>query len=116
MDEKGKVHINCKMANEKFSFAALKRHLNGNEPLKAVIEAGRNWTMMYDLLEKLGIDTTVAHPLKVRTIADAKIKHDSIDARTLAHLLRTGLIPEVYVPPKNVREQKNLLHHRFLSC
>jgi len=64
--------------------------------------------MMYDLLEELGIDTTVAHPLKVWTIADAKIKHNSIDARTLAHLLRAGLIPEVHVPAKDVREQKNL--------
>ena len=113
MDEKGKVHINCRMVNEKVSFDALKRRLNGNEPLKAVIEAGRNWGMMYDLLEGIGIDTTVAHPLKVRAIADAKIKHDSIDARTLAHLLRADLIPEIHVPPKDIREQKNLLRHRF---
>jgi len=95
------------------NFDALKRRLNGNEPLKAVIEAGRNWGMMYDLLEEIGIDTTVAHPLKVRAIADAKIKHDSIDARTLAHLLRADLVPEVHVPPKDIREQKNLLRHRF---
>ena len=101
------------MANEKTSFEVLKRHLNGNEPLRAVIEAGRNWGVMYDLLEEVGIDTTVAHPLKVRAIADAKIKHNSIDARTLAHLLRAGLIPQVHVPPKNVREQKNLLRHRL---
>jgi len=111
MDERGKVHINCRMANEK-----VKKHLNNHEPLRAVIEAGRNWGMMYDLLEEVGIDTKVTHPLKVRAIADARIKYDSIDARILAHLLRTGLIPEVHVPPKNVREQKNLLRHRFLSC
>ena len=34
MDEKGKVHINCRMVNEKVSFDAPKRRLNGNEPLK----------------------------------------------------------------------------------
>lgn len=90
-----------------------KKRLNGNEPLRAAIEAGHNWVMMYDLLEEVGIDTEVAHPLKVKAIADAKIKHDSIDAKTLAHLLRANLIPQVHVPPKDVREQKNLLHHRF---
>jgi len=68
---------------------------------------------MYDLLEELGVDITVAHPLKVRAIADAKIKHDSMDAGTLARLLRTDLIPPVYVPPKDVRERKNLLRHRL---
>lgn len=113
MDEQGKVHINCRMANEKVSFEILKRRLNNHGPLRAVIEAGRNWGMMYDLLEELEIDTKVAHPLKVRAIADAKIKHDSIDAETLAHLLRADLIPEVHVPLRDVREQKNLLRHRL---
>ena len=69
--------------------------------------------MMYDLLEELDIKTVVAHPLKIRAIADAKIKSDSIDAKTLAHLLRADLIPQVHVPPKEVREQKNLLRHRL---
>jgi len=69
--------------------------------------------MMYDLLEELDIKTVVGHPLKIRAIADAKIKSDSIDAKTLAHLLRVGLIPQVHVPPKEVREQKNLLRHRL---
>lgn len=99
------------MTNEKASFDGLKMRLG--EPLKVVIEARRNWGMMYDLLEELGVDITVAHPLKVRAIADAKIKHDSMDAGTLARLLRTDLIPPVYVPPKDVRERKNLLRHRL---
>ena len=37
--------------------------------------------MMYDLLEELDIKTVVGHPLKIRAIADAKIKFD-IDAKT----------------------------------
>lgn len=69
--------------------------------------------MMYDLLEELDIKTVVGHPLKIRAIADAKIKSDSIDAKTLAHLLRADLIPQVHVPSKEVREQKNLLRHRL---
>jgi len=110
MDEKGKIRINSSMVNEKASFESLKEILK--EPCKAVVEAGRNWGVMYDLLEELGIETVVAHPLKVRAIAEAKIKFDSIDASTLAHLLRANLIPPVHVPPKEIREQKNLLRHR----
>jgi len=40
MDEKGKVHLNCRMVNEKVSFTTLKRRFD--EPLKAVIEVGRS--------------------------------------------------------------------------
>ncbi len=54
--------------------------------------------MLYDLLGELDIKT-VGHPLKIRAIADAKIKSDSIDAKTLAHLLRVELIPKVHVHP-----------------
>ena len=111
MDEKGTVRTNGKIANEKKAFALLKEYYK--EPCRAVIEAGRNWGMMYDLLEGLDIKTVVGHPLKIRAIADAKIKSDSIDAKTLAHLLRADLIPQVHVPSKEVREQKNLLRHRL---
>lgn len=111
MDEKGELHMNGKIANEKAAFTLLKKYLK--EPCTAVIEAGRNWGMMYDLLQELGIDRVVAHLLKTRAIADAKIKSDSIDAKTLAHLLRTNPIPEVHVPPKEVREKKDLLRHRL---
>ncbi len=111
MNKNGEVRMNAKIANEKTAFAALKQHLG--EPCEAVVEAGRNWGMMYDLLEELEIKTIVAHPLKTRAIADAKIKSDSIDARTPAHLLRANLIPEVHVPAKEVREQKNLVRHRL---
>jgi len=111
MDKEGTLKINCKIPNEKASFKVLKERLE--EPLGAVIEAGNNWSMLYNLLEDLGIQVTVAHPLKVRAIADAKIKSDSIDAKTLAHLLRADLIPEVHVPPREIREQKNLLRHRL---
>jgi len=111
VDEKSEVRTNRKIANEKKAFTLLKEYYK--EPFRAVIEAGRNWGMMYDLLEELDIETIVGHPLKTRAIADAKIKSDFIDAKTLAHLLRADLIPEVHVPSKEVREQKNLLRHRL---
>jgi len=42
----------------KKDFTLLKRHLG--EPCRRVIEAGRSWGMMYDLLEELDIDRVVA--------------------------------------------------------
>ena len=38
---------------------------------QAVLEATRNWTVMYDMLEKELRAVYLAHPLKVRAIAEA---------------------------------------------
>jgi transposase len=86
---------------------------HAGEGCHAVLEATRNWTLMHDWLEEQVEQVTLAHPLKVRAIAAAKIKTDKIDAATLAHLLRCDLIPAAHVPSKDARVMKNLLRHRM---
>lgn len=54
----------------------------------------------------------LAHPLKVRAIASARIKTDTIDATTLAPLLRTDLLPTASIPPRAIRDQRELLRYR----
>jgi hypothetical protein len=39
----------------------------------AVLEASRNWTVMYDLLEELVREVHLAHPLKVKAIQDGQV-------------------------------------------
>ena len=80
----------------------------------AVLEATRNWCVMHDWLEDVAGEVTLAHPLKVRAIAEAKIKTDKIDATTLAHLLRCDLIPAAHVASPAARVLKRLLRHRML--
>ena len=50
--------------------------------------------------------------LRTRAIAAARVKTDAIDAKTLAHLLRTGFLPEAYVAPRELRDLRELLRHR----
>ena len=83
------------------------------EPIKAVLEASYNWGPIYDWLDDLVDDVVLAHPQKVRAIADARIKTDTIDSATLAHLLRADLIPEAYAPSKEVRGIKRVLRQRM---
>lgn len=110
LNEQGEITMNVKMLNEKRLFSELLSEFN--EPCQAVIESGYSWGTMFDLLTDLGVDVTVAHALKVKAIASAKIKTDKIDAKTLAQLLKANLIPEVHVPCKDVRQQKDLLRQR----
>jgi transposase len=60
-----------------------------------VIEATTNAWAIYDLLSTLVGRAVVAHPAKVKLIADARVKTDKIDVLTLAQLLRADLLPEV---------------------
>lgn len=113
MDEMGKVIKEGRVANSRES---LRRFLNNPHPcgeISAVLEAGRNWTVMYDWLEEEVGEVKLAHPVKVKAIAEAKIKTDRIDAKVLAHLLRCDLVPEAYVPGKDARFAKNILRQRM---
>ena len=57
------------------------------------MESGYNYQYLYDLLKSEGYKVKVAHPLMVKAIEYAKVKTDKVDARILADLLRTDMIP-----------------------
>ncbi len=76
------------------------------------MESGYCWQHIYDHLEEAGYDVRLAHLLKVKAIAEAKIMTDEIDSETLAHLLRADLLPESYVPPKEIRDLRELVKRR----
>jgi transposase len=111
VDERGRVVKEGQIANTREAVAAF---LNGRaEGTSAVLEAGRNWPVMYEWLEELVEEVTLAHPAKVRVIAEAKVKTDRIDAKMLAQLLRADLIPTAYVPGKVTQEQRRQLRQRM---
>jgi len=91
LDEKGEVVKSGRVANLR---RELEDFLFGIEEVRAVVEAGRSSYTMVDVLDEMGIETVVAHPKEVRTIAKAKVKTDQRDSYKLAHLLRTDYIPD----------------------
>ncbi|MBU0520117.1 transposase, partial [bacterium] len=87
--------------------------LNFPGPKKAVFEAGRTWSLFYELIQDLVDEVQMAHPLKVRAIAEAKIKTDAIDAATLAQLLAADLIPPSHLRQRPNREAQQVLRQRM---
>ena len=77
-----------------------------------VLEATTNAWTIYDQLVGLVARVVVAHPAKVKLIAEARVKTDKVDVLTLAKLLRADMLPEVWVPPMHVRDLRALLSHR----
>jgi transposase len=80
---------------------------------KAVVESTGNMCMKtFEAFESNGVTVKLANPVRPRAIAEARVKTDKLDSKTLAHLLRTDLIAECYVPSRNVRLSRALLSHR----
>lgn len=110
VDEQGQIMEQGKINNNIEDF---RRILDcGTGRPKAVIEATSNWYYIHDLIEEMVEEVVVAHPLRTKAIASAKIKTDKIDATTLAQLLRADLIPQSYIPPVEVRQLRELLRYR----
>src|SRR3989442_14487878 len=81
-------------------------------PLEVVVEACSLWPWLYDLLVPAGIGFHLAHAKALRAIATAPQKSDAVDARLLARMLLSGLIPEAYPRSADQRELLRLLRHR----
>jgi len=82
------------------------------EETKVVIESTGVWEYIYDILEAMHYVVKLANPVRTRAIAEARIKTDSVDASTLADLLRANLVAESYIPPKDVRRLREIVRER----
>lgn len=80
--------------------------------ISLVVEPVSQWYFYADLLQGLGVDVHLANPSKVKAIASARIKNDTIDANVLCDLLRTNLLPEAYFCSPQVRFWKEMTRYR----
>ena len=99
-------------ANDSELLLSLLAEIDGES--KIALEATYGWEWLADLLEDHGYELHLAHPLRTKAIASARVKTDAVDARTLAHLLRADLLPEAYVAPRELRDQRDLLRQRVV--
>lgn len=114
MNEKGEIINRAKiMHGKQISQAPWEKFVQQfDKPLSFSIEATGFWAPVYDALEPLVKEIKLAHPLKTRAIAEARIKTDKIDSTTLAHLDRTNLLPTCYIPSQYIRDKRELLRYR----
>lgn len=82
------------------------------EQCRAVIEPIESWGWYADLLESQGVEMKLANPLQVSLIAKSRLKHDKVDSKILAELLRAGFLPTSYLAPRHIRDLRELLRSR----
>jgi len=77
-----------------------------------VIETTTNVWDVYDIVAPLVSYAVVAHAGGVRQIAEARVKTDKKDIERLIRLLIADIVPEVWVPPVEVRELRGMISYR----
>ena len=110
-DEQGNKLVEDKFINSEENFGSFMRQFKPEET-KIVIESTCVWEYIYEILEARKYEVKLANPVRTRAIAEARIKTDSVDASTLADLLRANLVAESYIPPKEIRRLRETTRER----
>ena len=76
------------------------------------LEATTGADRIVALLQAQGIRVVVANTRKLRSITEARAKTDRLDARTLARLLSSGLLDQVWTPDERTRGLRRLTNRR----
>jgi transposase len=110
VEEDGAVRVNRNVPNGVGTVLGV----IGDLPIGAPVafEAAYGWGWLVELLEDYGFEPHLVHPLRCKAIASARLKNDKVDAATLAQLLRADLLPEAWIAPLQIRQQRALLRHR----
>ncbi len=76
------------------------------------IESCICWQYVYDYLNDAGYKVVLAHPVGVKALKKLRKHTDKDDAKLLADLLRTNMLPLSYAPPNDIRVKRQITRHR----
>lgn len=94
---------------------ALRRFLRRQERGSPVaVETVGNWYWIVDEIEAAGYVPKLVHARKAKLMLGMINKTDTLDARGLNRLQRTGTLPTVWIPPGALRDQRDLPRTRMV--
>jgi len=111
MDENGNKISSMSISNSQESlqdfFATIPK------PFTLAVEATYNWYFFVDIAERFAENVYLANSYELKAFAKRHKKTDKIDARLIANILRKGFLPTVFIPSREMRQIKELLHYRM---
>lgn len=111
VDEKGKVGDAVRVEHGSRELRDYLSSLEKGTPV--AVEASGGWYWFMDELEAAGLDARLVNPLEAKHRIGGKNKTDKPDAKGLAILLRSGTLREVWVPPADLRDLRDLMRARL---
>jgi len=111
-DEKGRVFVEGKIPHVR---GALSGFLQVCEPGSPVaLETIGNWYWIADEIEAAGMVPRLVHARKAKVMSGCINKTDKLDVRGLNRLQRTGTLPTVWIPPRELRDARDLPRTRMV--
>ena len=111
MNDKGQSTKPVRVEHNRSSY---RKYLSKLPPGSQIaIESIGNWYWMIDEMERAGHNPMLVHAGKAKMMMGQINKTDKLDARGLALLLRNGTLPKVWIPPGELRDQRELPRMRM---
>ena len=112
LSEAGEIISAKRVEHEKEKLRSFLDTLPGGSEI--AIETVGNWYWLIDEMEKAGHKPSLVHAGKAKLMMGNINKTDKLDARGLALLARNGTIPKVWIPPGELRDQRELPRMRLV--
>ncbi len=109
-DNDGKIVEEYKMDNTEENWTAFMKKYP--EDTKIAVETSTAGKYIAHMLRDNGFNLHLANSKELKLIFKSKKKTDKNDARILAKLLRTGDLPESYLPTKEIDDMRTMIRYR----
>jgi len=111
VNEKGQVGSPERVDHDKALYRKYLSTLPAGSPI--AVESVGNWYWMIDAMEQAGHNPILVHPRKAKLLMGLVNKTDKLDAKGLAMLNLNGSLPAVWIPPAELRDQRELSRMRM---
>ena len=111
VNEKGQAGEALRVAHDRQLYREFLARLPAHSTI--AVEASGSYSWLVDEMERSGHRPKLCNPLEAKRRMGLTKKTDTLDARGLAILLRNGTLPEVWIPPSELRDQRELLRLRI---
>jgi transposase len=111
VNEKGHAGEAIRVAHDREAYREFLSRLPSHSLI--AVEASGHYSWLVDEMEGLGHHPKLCNPLEAKRRMGLSKKTDKLDAKGLAILLRNGTLPEVWIPPSELRDQRELLRLRI---
>lgn len=111
VDERGKASKPVRVEHKREEFRAYLESLPANSEI--ALESMGSWYWIVDEMERARHIPHLTNPLEAKKRMGKPNKTDNLDGRGLGILLRNGTLPECWIPPRELRDQRELLRTRM---
>ena len=111
VNEKGQSREALRVAHDRELYREFLARLPPHSAI--ALEASGSYSWLVDEMERAGHCPKLCNPIGAKRRMALTKKTDKLDARGLAILLRDGTLPEVWIPPAELRDRRELLRLRI---